>query len=104
MTDQDIQRAVGAMFIDPDGRLLLMRRRGGDNAGQWAFPGGGIEGEETPEQAARREVQEETGREHTGEMNEWVRRIKDGVDFTTFIAPVEEQFEPTLNDEHDSHV
>ena len=38
-------------------QVLLVRYRSGD----WAFPKGHIEGSETPEQTAVREVQEETG-------------------------------------------
>lgn len=43
--------------------LLLTRRAAGLNrhAGQWAFPGGRIDGDETPEQAALRELDEEVG-------------------------------------------
>jgi 8-oxo-dGTP pyrophosphatase MutT (NUDIX family) len=48
--------ALVAIYVGPD--LLLLRnsyRRG------WNFPGGGVQRNETPEQAARREIQEETG-------------------------------------------
>lgn len=31
----------------------------------------------------------------------WTRRIKDGVDFTTFATVVDNEFEPVLNNEHD---
>lgn len=43
--------------------LLLTRRAAGlrAHAGQWALPGGRIDAGETPEQAALRELQEETG-------------------------------------------
>ena len=45
------------------GDKLVMHQRdnkpGLFNAGMWDFPGGGREGEETPEQCAIREVQEE---------------------------------------------
>ncbi len=54
--------AARVLLIDPDGRLLLLRfvvRETGYS--WWAAPGGGIDGGETPEQAARREVFEETG-------------------------------------------
>ena len=43
--------------------LLLTRRSAAlrNHAGQWALPGGRIDGDETPEQAALRELQEEVG-------------------------------------------
>lgn len=90
-------RAAGAMLVAPDGRVLLCRRR--DGAG-WAFPGGHIEGDETAESAARRELKEETGAEAPKDLSLWTRRIKDGVDFTTFVGRVDETFEPTLNEKH----
>lgn len=45
------------------GRALLGRRRGSHWAGYYAAPGGHIEFGESFEQAARREVREETGLE-----------------------------------------
>ncbi|HFQ8053607.1 TPA: NUDIX domain-containing protein [Pseudomonas putida] len=39
------------------GKVLLVRRKGG----KWNFPGGVIELGETPQQAATRELEEETG-------------------------------------------
>lgn len=51
---------AGAVVRDPDGRILFMRR---EREGQvwWILPGGGVEAGERPEQAARRELLEETG-------------------------------------------
>lgn len=94
-----ILKAAGVMFVAPGGEILLMRRKGG--AG-WAFPGGGIEDGETAEQAARRETHEETGLAFDGDLGAWTRRIKDGVDFTTFRAAADDTFEPELNEEHDT--
>lgn len=45
------------------GAVLLTRRSGKlrNHAGQWAFPGGRIDGGESPEQTALRELEEEVG-------------------------------------------
>ena len=49
---------AGGCLFDDRGRVLLQKR--GDS-GKWGFPGGAIELGETPEEAAVREVKEETG-------------------------------------------
>lgn len=100
-------RAAGILFCTPDGRVLLMHRTGeaekdGDIRGCWAFPGGGIEDEETAEEAARREIEEETGLKYEGPLKLWTRRIRNEVDFTTFLARVDAEFAPAMNDEHDA--
>jgi 8-oxo-dGTP diphosphatase len=52
---------AGAVVRDSDGRLLLVQRGHAPSAGLWSVPGGRVEAGETPEQAAVREVREETG-------------------------------------------
>lgn len=49
------------VIVDADGRFLTVRQRGGPFKGCWLLPGGGIETGESPEEAVRREVREETG-------------------------------------------
>jgi 8-oxo-dGTP pyrophosphatase MutT (NUDIX family) len=101
---------AGVAFVAPDGRVLFLKRgEGGDHAGEWALPGGGIEAGETARQAARREAREETGFADAFDADfdiGWLpvnRATTEDVDFTTFLHPVGAAFEPTLNDESAAH-
>ena len=51
---------IGVAVLRP-GEVLLVRRGNPPNAGQWSLPGGAQELGETAEDAARRELLEETG-------------------------------------------
>lgn len=97
-------RAAGIMFVAPGPRVLLLQRSAeGDAEGLWAFPGGRIEDGETPEDAARRECREEIGACPDGDLVEWTRRARDGVDYITYAMRVPEEFVPALNEEHTGH-
>jgi ADP-ribose pyrophosphatase YjhB (NUDIX family) len=50
--------SVSVLARDDDGRVLLVRQA---DTGTWGLVGGGIEVDERPEDAARREAHEETG-------------------------------------------
>jgi len=58
-----VQRvAAYCLCLDGDDRLLMCRLSAiTGNAGKWTLPGGGVEHGEHPEQAAIRELREETG-------------------------------------------
>lgn len=51
-----VQAAAGGLVLNPAGQLLMIFRRG-----LWDLPKGKIDPGETPQQAALREVEEETG-------------------------------------------
>jgi 8-oxo-dGTP diphosphatase len=53
--------AADCVVFDPQGRLLLIRRKNPPFQGQYALPGGFVDYGETTEQAAIRELLEETG-------------------------------------------
>ncbi|MEV7793718.1 NUDIX hydrolase [Streptomyces sp. NPDC087512] len=58
-----LRKVARVVLLDPEDRILLLHGHEPDDpADDWWFtPGGGVEGEETREEAARRELAEETG-------------------------------------------
>jgi 8-oxo-dGTP diphosphatase len=52
---------VVVLTREPEARVLLIRRKNPPFARKWALPGGFVDMDETLEEAARRELQEETG-------------------------------------------
>lgn len=61
--------ALGStVYVGRDGKLLLLKRAGGEVSGAWYMPGGFAEAGESPEEAARRELREEAGLESAGPL------------------------------------
>lgn len=95
-------RAAGVMYKTDDGRVLyMMRAKDSTMGGKWSFPAGHIEDGESPEQAACREFQEETGFVLLELSLTRVGATDDG--FVLFSAGGPE-FKPTLNDEHSGYL
>jgi 8-oxo-dGTP diphosphatase len=88
--DQPVRRVAGVLLVDGTGRILMQHRDvyAPVAPNEWGMPGGGIEPGEEPEQAALRELLEETGLHpdgplalfwhgpfpsttHPGRFNEW---------------------------------
>jgi 8-oxo-dGTP pyrophosphatase MutT (NUDIX family) len=96
--------AAGVMLMDPAKRVLFLKRAASsDEPGTWCFPGGGIEGDETPEQAARRECAEETGYDKFADDLRVVDEGEGDSPFVTHGSAVDNAFSPRLNDEHVAH-
>jgi 8-oxo-dGTP pyrophosphatase MutT (NUDIX family) len=103
--DDALSMIVAAFLLlrSPAGRVLLLRRdASGDHAHEWALPGGKIREGETAEDAAIRECREELGWD-PGSAGKWhCRRVRDGVDATTFVRNVDSEFSPPKLREHDA--
>jgi 8-oxo-dGTP diphosphatase len=56
-------KVAAGVFIEREGRVLLVRRCRGARLGTWSFPAGFVEFGEEPAEAAVRECYEETGLE-----------------------------------------
>lgn len=54
-------KVAAGVIVDREGEVLLVRRRMKPRQGLWTFPGGFVDFDESPAQAAARECLEETG-------------------------------------------
>jgi 8-oxo-dGTP pyrophosphatase MutT (NUDIX family) len=98
--------AAGILFVAPDNKALFLSRSiHGDAPRMWGFPGGKVEDTDADLKAtAVRECKEETG--HTVKAEDitlHTRRQREGVDFTTYLCRVEQEFTPKLDNEHDGY-
>ncbi len=94
-----------AVIVNNDNNILLLKRSedGGWGSGQYALVGGGIENGETPEQACKREIFEETGLNLTG-FNERYNITKDGNSENIFAVRFKgDDDNIKLNHEHTSY-
>jgi phage-related protein (TIGR01555 family) len=98
------QQAAGIVYVDKDGKLLLLRRSAEASTGPftWSCPGGWVEAGEDLRAGARREFSEETG--YTLDPKAPIEYLdtKDG--FTLFLVKGVLPFEPVLSDEHYDHL
>lgn len=83
-----VKAAVGILVVR-NGLILLGRRKGSHGAGTWSAPGGRMEYGETIEQAARRELHEETALElNAASVGPYTNDVFDDVQehYLTFIV------------------
>lgn len=57
----DLPRVAVGAVVFKDGKVLLIRRGKAPSKGEWAIPGGSVRLGETLQEAAEREISEETG-------------------------------------------
>lgn len=89
---------AGIMFLSGEKTLILKRTETSSDqwGGTWDFPGGKTDMGETPYETALREAYEEVGPGASFHVvDEIVTR-----GYTLFIAEVDVEFTPTLDDEH----
>lgn len=104
--DRSTGKAAGAViYCRNTGRCLWAKRSNtGDAPGVWASLGGGVDPGETIVQGLRRELVEEGGfRDKVAFVPFYVQR-NPGFSYYNFVGTVDEEFEPTLNDEHTEYV
>jgi lipoyl(octanoyl) transferase len=108
-------RTVSVVPVGADGRVLLLRRSEA-RGGFWQQVTGRIERGESPDQAARRELREETGADvrvrplgyrHAFALDPSLNRVRTGalvvVEETAYAARLPEGFAAVLSDEHAEH-
>lgn len=98
-------RGAGCVVVARSTGRLLMPLRSGDvrEPGTYGVWGGAVDPGLTPEEAALRELRQESGLDHLGELIPLMVYSPEGSTFRyhNFLVVVDEEFEPTLNDEHD---
>jgi 8-oxo-dGTP diphosphatase len=81
------ETTVGALVLDADDRLLLVRRARDPYGGTWDVPGGFLDEAEHPLDGLRRELHEETGLEVEPDefVGVWLDRYGQGEDAATTL-------------------
>ncbi len=99
-------RLSAAVFVEREGRILLLKRAVGALSGAWYIPGGAVDKGETPEQAALRELWEEAGLRPTGPLaliGLVPMHVYDRDSFQVVYACACAQGDVAISDEHAGH-
>lgn len=105
--NDDVKKNALAVIVNDDKQILLLRRENNPNIwqpGKWALVGGGVEEGETPEEACRREIKEETGLDISKFRKKFViQRNPESVEHI-FVAKYDgDSHDIELNNEHTNY-
>ena len=98
--------ASGCLFYAKTTKRFLFLNRSVKQKGTWGMVGGKSVATETPWQGLQREIVEEVGHQPTIQKTiplELFVSKDTRFKFHTFVCVVEQEFLPTLNDEHDGY-
>lgn len=104
---KELKKNVVAIIVDDDNKILLLKRS--DNPDQWmpnkwALVGGAIEKGETPKQAVKREIREETGLEINNFLNLFsIQRNLNSIEYLFACRYSGEPIDVNLNDENTNY-
>ena len=106
LKDKNIVCSGALFYARNTKRFLFLERTKTKTAGQWGLVGGMAEGNETPWKALEREIGEEVGKTPPIKKViplEMFTSNDSKFFFHTYLAIVENEFIPTLNDEHSGY-
>jgi len=106
LKDKNIVCSGALFYARNTKRFLFLERTKTKTAGQWGLVGGMAEGDETPWKALEREIGEEVGKTPPIKKViplEMFTSNDSKFFFHTYLAIVENEFIPTLNDEHSGY-
>jgi 8-oxo-dGTP pyrophosphatase MutT (NUDIX family) len=101
---KEIVKNAIAIIVDKDNKILLLKRadvKNGWGNNQYGLVGGGIEKNETPQQAVEREIEEETGLKIKKFHKTFkIQRNPNTIEYVFACRYSGEPIDVTLNDEH----